>query len=126
MIKFTKERVLLLHKFITEATGTPGDLRDSALLDSALESAFHTFDGKELYPSKEEKAARITCSLINNHPFTDGNKRIGMYFLLTFLSVNGINLDCSNQEIVDLGFAVAAGEAGYEEILNWVAKHKII
>ena len=124
MIRFTKERILLLHKYITEETGTPSDLRDLGLLESALESAFHTFDGIELYPTKEEKAARIACSLIRNHPFTDGNKRIGMYFLITFLDVNGIALNCTDEDIIELGLSVASGKDDYEAVLDWVNKHK--
>ena len=124
MIRFTKERILLLHKYITEETGTPSDLRDPGLLESALESAFHTFDGIELYPTKEEKAARIACSLIRNHPFTDGNKRIGMYFLITFLDVNGIALNCTDEDIIELGLSVASGKDDYEAVLDWVNKHK--
>ena len=90
MIKFSKDKVLLLHKLITEETGGDPNIRDVALLDSALESAFQTFGGQELYPTKEEKGARIGYSLISNHSFVDGNKRRGMYVLLTFLETNGI------------------------------------
>ncbi len=59
MIKFSKEKVLLLHKLITEETRGDPNIRDMRLLESALESAFQTFDGVELYPTKEEKGARI-------------------------------------------------------------------
>ena len=72
MIKFSRDKVLLLHQIISQATGGDPNLRDINLLDSALESAFLTFDGKELYPTKEEKAARIGYSLISNHAFIDG------------------------------------------------------
>ena len=85
MIKFSKEKVVLLHKLIMDETGGDPNIRDVSLLDSALESAFATFDGKELYPTKEEKGARLAYSLISNHAFVDGTKRIGMYVLLTFL-----------------------------------------
>ena len=78
MIKFSKEKVLLLHRLIAEETGGSIGLRDEALLESALESAFSGFDGKEFYPSKEEKGARLGYTLISNHAFVDGNKRIGM------------------------------------------------
>ena len=84
MIKFSQEKVLLLHQLITEETGGDHGLRDEALLNSAMESAYATFDGKDLYPSKEEKAARLGFALISNHAFVDGNKRIGMYVMLTF------------------------------------------
>ena len=92
MIKFSREKVLLLHQIISEPTGGDPNLRDINLLDSALESAFQTFNGKELYHSKEEKAARIGYALISNHAFVDGNKRIGMYILLSFLETNGIKI----------------------------------
>ena len=97
MIKFSRDKVLLLHQIISQETGGDPNLRDINLLDSALESAFQTFDGKELYPTKEEKAARIGYSLISNHAFVDGNKRIGMYVLLSFLEVNGIKIRPSNE-----------------------------
>ena len=93
MIKFSQEKVLLLHKLITEETGGDPNIRDIALLDSALESAFQTFGGQELYPTKEEKGARIGYSLISNHAFVDGNKRIGMFILLIFLEINEIKIN---------------------------------
>ena len=100
MIQFSKEKVLLLHKLLAEETGGSIGVRDEALLESALEAAFMTFGGQELYPTKEEKGARLGYTLISNHAFVDGNKRIGMYVMLTFLEVNGIRLECTNEEIV--------------------------
>lgn len=125
MIKFTEEKVLLLHKLITEETGGDPDVRDEALLNSALESAFATFDGKELYPTKEEKGARLGYSLISNHAFVDGNKRIGMYVLLTFLEINGVKIRPTNQELARVGLAVAAGEMKYEELLEWILENEV-
>ena len=124
MIKFEQDKVLLLHQLLTEETGGSAGLRDSNLLDSALESAFATFDGKELYPTKEEKAAKICCSLISNHAFVDGNKRIGMYVLLTFLEVNGIPIDATDEEIITIGLALADGSMKYEELLQWILDHE--
>ena len=124
MIKFSQEKVLLLHKLITEETGGDPNIRDLALLGSALESAFQTFDGQELYPTKEEKGARIGYALISNHAFVDGNKRIGMYVLLTFLEVNGIRIYPSEEEVVRVGLAVASGEMKYEELLEWILENK--
>ena len=124
MIKFSQEKVLLLHKLITEETGGDPNIRDLALLDSALESAFQTFDGKELYPSKEEKGARIGYALISNHAFVDGNKRIGIYVLLTFLEVNGIRIYPSEEEVVRVGLEVASGKMKYEELLEWILDNK--
>ena len=79
MIKFSVEKVKLLHQLMAQATGGSVGVRDEGLLDSASESAFATFGGEELYPSKEEKAAKICFSLVSNHAFVDGNKRIGVY-----------------------------------------------
>ena len=124
MIKFSQEKVLLLHKLITEETGGDPNIRDLALLDSALESAFQTFDGQELYPTKEEKGARIGYALISNHAFVDGNKRIGMYVLLTFLEVNGIRIYPTEEDVVRVGLAVASGKMKYEELLAWILENK--
>ena len=124
MIKFSQEKVLLLHKLITAETGGDPNVRDIALLNSALESAFQTFDGKELYPTKEEKGARIGYALISNHAFVDGNKRIGMYVLLTFLETNGIKIHPSVDDVARVGLAVAAGEMKYEDLLEWILENK--
>ena len=120
MIKFSQEKVLLLHQLITEETGGDNGVRDYGLLDSALESVYQTFDGKELYPTKQEKGARLGYTLISNHAFVDGNKRIGMYVMLAFLQVNGIHIHPTNEEVARVGIAIAAGEMGYEELLEWV------
>ena len=120
MTRLTKEKVLLLHQYITAETGGSVGLRDEGLLESALQGAFATFDGKELYPTKVEKAARIGVSLVANHAFLDGNKRIGMYVMLTFLEVNGIRVECSDEEIVHVGFAVADGSMNYEALRDWL------
>lgn len=124
MIKFSKDKVLLLHQLMAEATGGSVGVRDEALLDSALENAFAGFGGQEFYPTKEEKGARLGYTLISNHAFVDGNKRIGMYVMLTFLEVNGIRLECTNDEVVEVGLAVADGRMSYEELRDWVIEHK--
>ena len=125
MIKFSEEKVLLLHKLITEETGGDPNLRDISLLNSALESACQTFGGRELYPTKEEKGARIGYSLISNHAFVDGNKRIGMYVLLTFLETNGIKIRPSVDDVARVGLAVASGEMNYEELLAWIRENRV-
>ena len=125
MIKFSKDKVLLLHKLIAQETGGSIGLRDEALLDSALENAFAGFDGREFYPTKEEKGTRLGYTLISNHAFVDGNKRIGMYVMLTFLEVNGIRLECTNEEVVEVGLAVASGTMDYDALLQWVRDHRI-
>ncbi len=125
MIKFTKEKILLLHQIMAEATGGSVGVRDNDLLESAIESAYATFDSIELYPSKEEKAAKLGFSLISNHAFVDGNKRIGMYIMLSFLEVNGVKIEATNEDVFSLGLSVAEGSAKYDEILSWILEHKI-
>ena len=124
MIRFSEEKVLLLHQLIVKETGGSNELRDIGLLDSALEGIFQTFGGEEFYPTKEEKGARLGYTLISNHAFVDGNKRIGMYVMLTFLEVNGIHMDCTNEDVVEAGLGVASGEMNYEELLDWVKTHR--
>ncbi len=124
MIKFSQEKVMLLHKLITEETGGDPNIRDTALLNSALESAFATFDGKELYPTKQEKGARLGYALISNHAFVDGNKRIGMYVLLTFLETNGIKIRPTNEDVARVGLAVASGNMKYEDLLEWIIENE--
>ena len=124
MIKFSKEKVKLLHQMLAEATGGSVGVRDEGLLDSALESAFAGFEGQEFYPSKEEKGARLGYALISNHVFVDGNKRIGTYIMLTFLEMNGIRIQCTDEELVHIGLSVADGSMKYEELLQWVRDHK--
>ena len=125
MIKFSKEKVSLLHQLMAEATGGDVGIRDEALLESAIENIYATFDGVELYPSKEEKAARLGFSLISNHAFVDGNKRIGIYVMLSFLELNGIKIWASNEDVVNLGLSVADGSANYDDILKWIQTHKM-
>ena len=120
MIKFSKDKILLLHKILAEATGGSAGVRDEALLDSALESAYAGFGNKEFYPTKEEKGARLGYALISNHAFVDGNKRIGIYVMLSFLEMNGIPVQCTDEELIYVGLSVADGSMGYDELLQWI------
>ncbi len=124
MIQLQKDTVLLLHTLLCEKTGGSDGIRDSALLESALSAAFQTFGGEELYPTLEEKAARLGFSLIANHAFIDGNKRIGVLAMLTFLYINGRPLSTSNEEIVRMGLSVAAGEMDYAALLSWIKQQE--
>ena len=124
MIKFSKEKILLLHQIIAEATGGSVGVRDEGLLESALEMAYASFGGQEFYPTKEEKGARLGYVLIANHAFVDGNKRIGIYVMLSFLEMNGIRIRCTDEELVYVGLSVADGSMGYEALYQWVLEHK--
>ena len=124
MIRFGKEKVLLLHRILIEQTGGEDGVRDMGLLESALAACDATFDGKELFPGKEEKAARLCTGLVSNHAFVDGNKRIGIYVMLTFLEVNGIRLNVTDEELVEIGLSLAQSEMKYEELLAWIKAHE--
>lgn len=124
MIKLSKEKVLVLHELMAKETGGDPSLRDVALLESALESAFATFDGNDLYPTICEKGARLGYALISNHAFVDGNKRIGMFVLLVFLELNGVKITPTAKEVARVGLAVAAGQMDYGALLEWILKNE--
>ena len=124
MIKLTEEKVLLLHQLISEETGTDDVGYDAELLNSALESAFETVDGEEIYPTKHEKGARICFSLITEPAFADSNVQIGLYVLLTFLEVNGVKLRPTAVDLVRVGIALANGEMDYDALLEWVLENE--
>ena len=124
MKKYPKEKAIFYHQLIAQATGGGVGLRDAALLESALESAFQTFDGIELYPTKEAKAAQLAFALTNNHAFVDGNKRIGMYIMLAFLRQNGININASDDELFRVGNAIARKEMKHADIVAWLKENK--
>ena len=125
MKTLSKEQVLRLHNALLETFGGTAGIRDDGLLESALNAPFATFGGQYLYPSVQAKAAQLGFGLFCNHPFVDGNKRIGMYVMLTFLEVNGIRLDCANDEVVEVGLAVAFGAMDDETLLEWVRAHRV-
>ena len=124
MKKLDKEMVLLIHQLIAQQTGGSVGVRDMNLLDSALKSVFATFDGKDLYPTKEEKAARLGFNLISNHAFIDGNKRIGVHIMILYLALNGIEIYNTESELIKVGLCVASGKMSYEQLLEWIRKHK--
>ena len=125
MKRLTKEQVMLLHKELVKESGGSAEIRDEGLLDSALNAPFQTFDDVELYPTIIEKAARLGYSLIKNHAFVDGNKRIGTHTMLVFLALNGIDLEYTQDELSEMVFGVASGKISFEHMLNWIISHQI-
>ena len=124
MIRISHEKAMALHTKMTDATGGDNGIRDHALLDSALSSAYQTFGGVELYPTVEEKAARMGFSLIANHAFVDGNKRIGVFIMLIFLEINGAPITPTVDEVIRIGLGVASGEISYQELLHWIRANR--
>lgn len=116
----------MLHSMAIKQSGGIDGLRDDGLLDMALNSPFQTFESNELYPSIQRKAARLCFSIISNHPFIDGNKRIGILAMLVFLDVNQVSINCIDEEIIDLGLGVASGKYDAEYIMDWLINHSVI
>lgn len=125
MIRLTKSQVLLIHDQLIVETGGSSGLRDEGILDSALSAPFQTFGGEDVYPSLQQKAARLCFGLVKNHPFVDGNKRIGAHVMLVFLALNGVELQHSQTELSDVILQLAAGEINAEHLLRWILSHQV-
>ena len=123
MIRLTTKQVISIHSSLIEATGGTDGVRDMGLLESALEAPFQTFGGKDLYPALIQKAARLGHSLISNHQFVDGNKRIGIHTMLVFLAANGVEIECTQKELIDVGLSLADGTMNAEKLLIWLSSH---
>ena len=121
----SKQQVLKLHEMLIEQSGGSPEIRDNGLLESALNVPFQSFGNTDLYPSLLEKAARLGYGLIKNHPFVDGNKRIGTHTMLVFLAINHAELAYSDEELISLILGIAAGEYDDKHLLNWLQHHLI-
>ena len=123
MKRLSIPQIVMMHSALIKETGGLDGIRDENLLDSAVNALFQTFGGEYVYKTLEEKAARLGYSLVKNHPFVDGNKRIGMLAMLVFLEINGIELTCSDQDIIETGLKLAAGEMDDKQLLEWILRH---
>lgn len=124
MIILSKEQVLKLHADLIKTTGGSPGIRDESMLDMALNNPFQSFDGRELYPSIQAKAARLCFGLVKNHAMLDGNKRLGTHVMLVFLALNGYELYYSQKELSDIILALASGNIDEKEILQWIIEHQ--
>ena len=115
----SKRQILMLHAALAVRAGS----LDEGLLDSAIHAPMQTFGGQELYPSTLEKAARLGYGLIRNHPFADGNKRIGTHAMLVFLAINGVALSYEDEELITLILRTAAGDLDEPGFLAWLKAH---
>ncbi len=122
MIWLSKEQIIFLHSEIIKETGGLNGLRDEGMLDSVLATPFITFDAAEMFPSLCEKVVRLTYGLVRNHPFIDGNKRIGAHSMLVCFALNGIELDYSQEELARIFLSLADGSCSYDNLLQWVTK----
>ena len=124
MKPLSKNQVTALHSALIREFGGIDGIRDEGLLESALAAPFQTFGGEPVYPSLQAKAAQLGFGLIRNHPFVDGNKRIGAHTMLVFLAVNGIELRYEQQELIDIVLSVAAGQIDRQGLLQWILDHE--
>jgi len=123
MKRLSYHQVIQIHSLLILETGGSDGIRDEDLLDSALNLPFQSFDGEDLYKTIQSKAARLGFSLVNNHAFVDGNKRTGILVMMIFLEMNGIIIECTNEEIVDIGLNLATGHLTVNELLTWIIEH---
>jgi death-on-curing protein len=121
MIKFSKENVLSIYEVLTLKTGGTVGIRDEGLLASALEAPYQTFSGVDLFPTLLEKGVRLGFGLVSNHPFVDGNKRIGILIMLVYFEMNGILIEFTDDEVVDMALGVASGKYSYNDLLSIVS-----
>ena len=118
-----KRQILLLRSVLIAESGGSDGVRDEGLLDSAVNTPFQTFSGQDLYPTVLEKAVLLGFGLIRNHPFIDGNKRIGTHAMLVFLNLNSITLSYEDDELISTILSVASGEMDADGLLKWIQQH---
>jgi death-on-curing protein len=123
MKKINKEHILLLHQILIKYTGGADGVRDEGLLESAINTPFATFGGVALCNTIQSKAAKLCFGLVKNHPFVDGNKRIGILAMMSFLEENGIELECGDGELITLGLKLADGTIGEDAVLDFIINH---
>ena len=119
----TLDEALYLHARIMDISGGSVGIRDQGALISALSQPQMTFGGEDLYPTIQEKAGALCLSLVVNHPFVDGNKRIGHAAMETFLVLNGQELDAEVEDAEATILSLAAGDLTREELVSWIADH---
>ena len=125
MIVLSKEQILFMHQQLIDETGGLDGVRDKALLDSAINAPFQKFDGKDLFPTVQQKAARLCFGIIKNHAFIDGNKRIGTHTMLVFLALNGIEIDYTQKELYQIILDLASGKLELDSLTHWIIEHQL-
>ena len=124
MKRLTKRQVLLLHEqLLQEFGGTPG-VRDEGLLTRLWRPRSRRLTGKASTLLCRPRRHSLGSGWFGNHPFVDGNKRIGTHVMLVFLALNGIELSYTQQELIDIIFAVAADRANNTDLLQWIIQHQ--
>ena len=119
----TLGEVVELHRRVLQAGGGAPGIRDLGALDSAVAQPKATFGGVDLYPTVVEKATALCFSLVQNHPFVDGNKRVGHAAMETFLVLNGTEIDAAVDDQERLMLDLAAGRIDRGYLTDWLRHH---
>jgi len=119
----SKELVEKLNKLISETSGGSNGIRDMNSLSSAINRPFQTFDGKDLYPSAIDKSAAIFQSIILNHPFLDGNKRVAYALMRLILFEDGLDIEVDAAEKYRFVISASKGELQFEDIKLWIIEY---
>jgi death-on-curing protein len=119
----TVSEALDAYQHVMQQSGGLIGIRDLGALESAIAQPYMTFNDQELYPSLASKAAALGFSLIQNHPFADGNKRTGHAVMEAFLVLNGYKINADIDEQVETILSVASGKLGRDGFADWLAKH---
>ena len=122
-VRLSIDDIIALHSKLTSQTGGLDGIWDINLLDLSINSPYHTFGGQYLYPTLQAMAAHLAFSLIKNHPFLDGNKRIGIFTMLVFLEINGFRITCTDTELETLGWGLADSSINEANLLEWIRYH---
>ena len=121
----TLAEVLALHRLVVEQTGGSAAVRDLGALESAVAQPRMTFEGHDLYATVAEKAVALCFSIVQNHPFLDGNKRVGHAAMETFLVLNGHEVRASVDESEQIIVELASGKCSRERLLRWLKEHLV-
>jgi death-on-curing protein len=124
MKRLALDTVIAMHSELIAQSGGLDGVRDMNMLDASINSPFHTFGGQYLYPTIQAMAAHLAFSLIKNHSFIDGNKRIGILAMLVFLEINGLPLACTDDELVSIGLGLATNALDEPSLIEWIISHR--
>lgn len=125
MIVLSQKQILMLHSQLINATCGIDGVRDYGLLESALTAPFHSFADIDMFPSIQQKAARLCYGLVKNHAFIDSNKRIDAHAMLIFLALNKIDLDYTQEELTSIILNIASSKCNFDDLLAWIIEHQI-
>jgi death on curing protein len=115
--------VILIQDILIERFGGTRGIRDKGLLESAISRPFQTFDSKDLYPDSIQKSAALIESIVTNHPFIDGNKRIGYVLMRLLLLDNGLDIISNQDDKYAFVIDIASGRLDFRQICDWIKKH---